>query len=71
MDDALVVLGNSVVVPPQVSLNQSFLLGQFSALGNPLKRNNLSQILSCYTKFKKKIKKSLVFIHFPIVWTIF
>jgi hypothetical protein len=37
MDDAWVVLGNSVVVPPQLSLNQSFLLGKFSALGNPPK----------------------------------
>ncbi len=46
-DDALVVLGNLVVVPPQLSLNRSFLLGKFSALGNPPKRNNLLQIL-CY-----------------------
>ncbi len=47
MDDALVILGNSVVVPPHLSLNQSFLLGKFSALGNPPKRNNMLQIL-CY-----------------------
>jgi hypothetical protein len=56
MDDALVVLGNSVVLPPQLSFNQSFLLGKFSALGNPPQKGIICYKFFVIKQNSKKIK---------------